>query len=126
MNKISLDAPIYINGVEVQELTYDAKEITSVQFSEACARSAAVDKAKAFAFKIRENDYSLHMYLGFMAIIAVNPHIDINDLERIKGLDILKVANIGLLFTTGRLEAPSEENILEEPLENTADTSTQA
>lgn len=126
MNKISLQTPIFINGVEVKELTYDASEITSLQYSEACAASGDMSKTKAFAFKIRENDYALHMYLGFMAIIAVNPHIDIKDLERIKGLDILQISNIGFSFITGRLEAPLKEISLDEQSENTVDTSTQA
>ncbi len=98
MNKIYLKTSLFINGVEVKELTYDANQITALQFSVACAASADVDKTKAFALKMRENDYSLHMYLGFMAIIAVNPHIDIKDLERIKGLDILQIANVGFFF----------------------------
>ena len=120
---IILENPVKINGQEVTELTYDAEEITALQFSEACGRSAAVDKTKSVTFKLRENDYALHLYLGFMAVIAVNPSIDITDLERVKGQDILHFANIGMLFTLGRLGGHSEENSLEEPSESTADTS---
>lgn len=126
MNKIILQTPILINGIEVTELTYDAREITSLQYSEACAASGDMSKTKAFAFKMRQNDYALHMYLGFMAIIAVNPQIDIKDLERIKGLDILQIADIGFSFITGSLEAPLQEISLGEQYENTVDTSTQA
>lgn len=123
---LTLENPILINGTHVSEFTYDAQEITAVQFSEACARSAALDKTKAFTLKMRENDYALHLYLGFMAIIAVNPDIDITDLERMKGQDINHTANIGLLFTIGRLGGASEENNSAAPSENTADTSTPA
>ena len=121
-----LENPIKINGQETKELTYDATEITAEMFSEACARSAALDKTKAVTFKLKENDYSLHLYLGFMAIIAVNPSIDITDLERIKGIDILHLSNIGMLFILGRLGGHSDESSLSEPSENTADISTQA
>jgi hypothetical protein len=109
-NKITLQEPITINGKQVTELKYDALKITAQQFSEACARSSAIDKNKSFSFKMRENDYSLHLYLGMMAIIAVNPDIDITDLERIQGFDVLAIADIGMLFTLRRSVAPSEES----------------
>ena len=113
-NKITLQEPITINGKQVKELTYDPLQITAQQFSEACARSAAIDKNKTFSFKMRENDYSLHLYLGMMAITAVNPDIDITDLERIKGFDVLAIADIGMLFTLRRSVAPSAESNSEE------------
>lgn len=125
-NKIKLQEPIIINGKQVQELTYDALQITAGQFSEACARSAAIDKNKSFSFKMRENDYSLHLYLGMMAIIAVNPEIDITDLERIKGFDVLAIADVGMLFTLRRSVVTSTENNSDAQLENTANTTTAA
>ena len=109
-NKITLQEPVTINGKQVAELSYDPMEITAQQFSEACARSSAIDKNKSFSFKMRENDYALHLYLGMMAIIAVNPDIDITDLERIKGFDVLAIADIGMLFTLRRSVAPSGES----------------
>lgn len=117
---LNLDNPIKINGKEVTELTYDPMEITVAHFSEACARSAAIDKNKSFNFKFQENDYALHMYLGMMAVVAVNPDIDISDLERVKGFDALKFTTIGRLFILRRSEAPSEENNSEEQSEATA------
>lgn len=123
---LKLDEPILIDGKEVSELTYDPMEITAVQFSEACARSSAINKNKSFSFKMRENDYALHLYLGMFAVIAVNPSIDITDLERIKGFDVLKLADIGMLFTYRRSEAPSVQKPSEEPSESTAEPSTPA
>ena len=118
---LKLDAPITVavNGKQtsVTELEYDALEITAAQFSEACARSSAIDKNKTISFKLRENDYALHLYLGMMAIVAVNPGIDISDLERIKGNDVLKIADIGMLFTLRRLAATSEASNSEEQQE---------
>ena len=113
-NTLTLDSAIKINGKDVTELTYDAQKITAIQFSEACARSAAIDKTKTFAFKFKENDYALHLYLGMMAVIAVNPDIDISDLERIEGFDVLKLTQIGMLFTLRRSAEPSEENSSDE------------
>lgn len=103
-----LDNPILINGKEVKELTYDPQEITAEQFSIACAKAAAMDKSKSMSFKVKENDYGLHLYLGMMAVIAVNPDIDVADLERIKGFDVLDLTNIGTFFTLRKSVAPSE------------------
>ena len=120
-----LDNPIKINGKEVNELTYDAQEITAEQFSIACAKSAALDKSRAVTLKVKENDHALHLYLGMMAIIAVNPDIDVSDLERIKGFDVLSLTNIGTFFILRKSVAPSEEPDSEASSEVTADISKQ-
>ena len=124
-NTLVLDNPIPINGKEVKKLTYDPQEITAEHFNIACAKSSALDKTKSFSFKFKENDYSLHLYLGMMAIIAVNPDIDVTDLERIKGFDVLDLTNIGAFFTLRKQAAVSEESSSDEQSENTASTSTQ-
>lgn len=125
-NTLILDNPILINGKEVKELTYDPMEITAEQFSVACAKSAAMDKSKTFTFKVKENDFALHLYLGMMAVIAVNPDIDISDLERIKGFDVLDLTNIGSFFIMRKLAVPSQASASGSSSENTANTSTQA
>lgn len=126
VNTLVLDNPIRINNKEVKELTYDAQEITAEQFSIACAKSAALDKSRAVTLKAKENDYSLHLYLGMMAVIAVNPEISVEDLERIKGFDVLDLTNIGTFFIVRKSAEPSAASNSEEQSENTADTSTQA
>lgn len=123
---LTLESAILINGNNVTELTYDEQEITALQFSEACARSSAIDKTKTFSFKMRENDYALHLYLGMMAVVAVNPDIDITDLERVKGFDTLKLADIGMLFTLRRSEETSEESNSDEQSEVTPKRTAQA
>lgn len=125
-NTLVLDNPIKVNGQEVKEFTYDAQEITAEQFSIACAKSSALDKTRSVSLKLKENDHALHLYLGMMAIIAVNPGVDVTDLERIKGFDVLSLTNIGAFFTLRREAAVSEENSSDERSENTANTSTQA
>lgn len=114
MKTLKLDNPILINGKEFTEFKYDANEITAEQFSVACARSAALDKNKTITFKVKENDFGLQLYLGMMAIISVNPEIDVNDLERVKGFDVLKIQDIGWLFMLRRSEGTSEESNSEE------------
>lgn len=121
-----LDEPILVNGKQVAELFYDPMEITAAMFSEACARSAALDKNKAVTFKMRQSDYSLHLYLGMMAVTAVMPEVDISDLERIKGYDVLELTDIGMLFIYRKWGEPSEESSSEKPFEATPDTSTAA
>lgn len=123
---LTLDSAIKINGKDVTELTHDAQEITAGQFTEACARSASIDKTKSFSFKLRENDYALHFYLGIMAIIAVNPEIAVEDMERVKGFDSLKIADIGMLFTLRRSGEASKENNSDEQSETTPNTSARA
>lgn len=121
---MKLSKPLLVNDKELSELEYDAEEITAEQFTDACARSASLDKNNGFTFKLRENDYALHLHLGFKAILAVNPSIDITDLERLKGNDLLEVADVGMLFTLRRSGAPSEGKASEVPSETTAEPST--
>lgn len=116
MDKLILSKPILINGKDVKELTYDTNAITVAHFTEAEARKLRATTVKAGgsagAFEL---DYSLHVYLGMMAIIAVNPGIDVTDLERISGPDVTALMRIGRNFTTARSAAPSEESSSDEP-----------
>ena len=108
MEKLKLSAPIMINNKPVDTLTYDTSKITVGMFTEAEARKLKATTAKAGgsagAFEL---DYSLHLYLGMMAVIAVNPEIDVTDLERISGPDVMELMRIGRNFTTSRSVAPS-------------------
>jgi len=108
---LKLAKPITVNGQTVQELPYDASEITALQFSEAEARKlrATTQKAGGFAGAM-EMDYSLHLYLGMMAVVALNPAIDVSDLERIKGQDVMALMRIGRNFTISKSEEPSGES----------------
>lgn len=125
-NILVLENPILINGKKVSELSYDPQEITAELFSVACAKSSAVDKSRSVTLRLKENDHALHLYLGMMAIIAVNNDIDVSDLERIKGFDVLSLTNIGAFFTLRRQAVPSEGPSSAEHCESTANTSTQA
>ena len=94
-NTIKLDNPVQINGKSYNELTYDISEITAQAFAEADARKLSASGSKnGNAAGAAELDYGLHLYLGFAAIIAVNPEIDISDLERVRGYDVMKIMRI--------------------------------
>ena len=116
---LELKAPILINGKPVKKLSYDIEEITGEHFLQADAmRNAARGSSPGMA-AVAEFDYSMHYYLGMMAIIAVNPAIDVQDLRRVKGLDIAKITGIGRNFYLGSVDA-SGETTSEEPIEPTA------
>ena len=106
-NKITLSNPLTINNKKRTELTYDANEITAQMFAEADSRELTASGSKnGNAAGAAELDYGLHLYLGFAAVIAVNPEIDISDLERVRGYDVMKIMRIGRDFISGKSEEP--------------------
>lgn len=122
MNTLKLQNPIPINGKEVSELTYDTSKITPAQYCEAeMMKTEATGRQPNM--QPAEFDHSFHMYLGFMAVIAVNPEIDVRDLERLRGFDMIMMARIGQNFTlvgAGGSTANDSDDSLEitqEPLE---------
>lgn len=125
MEKLKLSTPLLINGKNVQELDYDISAITVGMFAEAEARKLKATTHKgggsAGAFEL---DYTLHLYLGMMAIIAVNSNIDISDLERVSGPDVMALMRIGRNFTTARSVAHSEANSSAELSETMPEPST--
>ena len=120
---LTLDNPIMVDGKETCELAYDTSLITVEQFILASNKSQQVTPNTTMGMKLKETDYGLHLYLGFMAVLAANHEIMLEQLESIKGLDVVKFSNIGLLFTLGKSEGTSEESNSEEPSENTAELS---
>lgn len=128
-NTLILDNPIMINGKEVGELTYDANEITALHFAEADAHRMLATSSRISGGKVGVNasaelDYTFHLYLGMMAVIAVNPDIDVADLERVKGDDARQLMGIGRNFMLGRSAEPSEESKSDEQSETTPKRST--
>jgi hypothetical protein len=95
---ITLSHPITINGKQVSELPYDIMEITNDQFDAAEAKAAFCAIKNGGSRAVAELDNLLHKYLGYAAITAANPKIDVSDLERIKGPDIMKVVRAGRNF----------------------------
>lgn len=108
-NTIELENPVKVNGKDITTLTYDTSEITAQMFAEADARKLSANGSKSGnAAGAAELDYGLHLYLGFAAIIAVNPGIDFADLERVRGADVMTIMRIGRDFISGRSEGPSD------------------
>lgn len=122
---IKLKTPITVNGQQVTELTYDTEEITADLFSAADAhRRIAAGVKNVTIVPTAELDFPLHPYLGYAAIIAVNPQYDFSDLERVKGKDMLKIMEIGRNFILQ--SEGSGQSTSDEPSEITAEPTTQA
>ena len=122
---IHLSKAIEINGKQYQNLTYDWDEITPGMFNRASALASAAIRTGNANMSIMELDSALHMYLGMMAIIAVNPEIDVQDLERVKGMDVVKIVRIGRNFISRSAVEDLEENNSDEPSDGTPEPSSQ-
>lgn len=125
METIKLRNPILINNKSVSELTHDANEITPAGFAEAEYRKTRANGSKgAPSSAAVELDYSLHLYLGFAAILAVNPEYDFSDLERIKGSDVMEVMKVGRNFIIDSV-GNSQDDTSESASETTPESTTQ-
>jgi hypothetical protein len=124
METIKLRNPILINNKTVSELTHDANEITPSGFAEAEYRKTRANGSNGSPSSAAvELDYSLHLYLGFAAIIAVNPEYDYNDLERIKGPDVMAVMKVGRNFIVDSVRS-SQDDTSESASETTPESTT--
>lgn len=106
---IVLRNPIKINGKKVKEITFDTEKITLDDYM------AAVEKGDKTNFSVH-SDKGAQLYFGFYAAIKENPSIDITDLQRVTGYDLMQFLDVGFLFTVGR------EDQMEEPSEETSET----
>ena len=124
-NTIKLKKPITIDGKQVSEISYDADEITAVLYAEADAKKKVAAGMKNVSISPAvEFDFGLHLYMGFAAAIAVNPGYTFEDLERVKGADVMAFSNVGRNFLLQ--SDTSEESSSDERSEATAKPSTQA
>ena len=125
-NILKLKNPVMINGETVTEMTYDSNEIDGILFATAeSKRKTAAGLKNTTITPAAEFDFGLHLYLGFAAIIAVNPTYDFSDVERIKGHDIREVMSIGRNFMLASDEEPQESDS-DEPIETTPESTTPA
>lgn len=122
---ITLVKPVLINGAQVTEMNYDTDEIDAELYAQAEAHKmkASGSKGGNLAGAV-ELDYSLHLYLGFAAVIAVNPSYTFEDMERIKGKSLREFSKIGRGFFIG--SGSSEADSSDEQLETTPEPSTPA
>ena len=124
-NVIKLRNPIMINGSSVKELKYDMDGIDAGLFARAdTLRQQNMDLSRPTATLGMEFDYTMHLYLGFAAIIAANNNqIDWTDLERLHGIDLTRVVGIGRNFTLG--QDASLPSVSDTSSENTQGLTTQ-
>ena len=123
---LPLKNPVMIDGKEVKEVTYDSNEIDGILFATAEAKKkAAAGMKNTTITPAAEFDVGLHLYLGFAAIIAVNPSYDFSDVERIKGRDVVEVMAIGRNFILTS-EQGQQENDSGEPTETMQESTTPA
>ena len=123
MKELKLKNPIKINGELVEVVTYDANEIDGILFATAEAkRRQNGGTAAAFATEI---DFGMHLYLGYAAIIAVNPSYSFEDMERLKGRDVMEVVQIGRNFTL-KLDEEQPANDSDAPTETMPESTTPA
>lgn len=123
---LKLRNPIMINGEKIAQVTYDSNEIDGILFATAeSKRKAAAGMKNTSITPAAEFDFGLHLYLGFAAIVAVNPSYDFSDVERIKGRDVVEVMAIGRNFMLASDQAQQESDS-DEPTETTPESTTQA
>lgn len=123
---LKLVHPITINGREVKEIPYDIEEITADMFIKAAGMANAKAREQGYsAITIAESDYNLHLCLGMMAVIAVDSSIDVADLQRMKGTDVNRLAQVGRNFTASNPEESSQQNSSEKQSEVIQESSIQ-
>lgn len=124
-NTIKLRNPIMIDGQMVSEVKYDTNEITALLYAEADAKHKVAAGMKNVAISPAvEFDFGLHLYTGLAAVIAVNPGYSFEDLERIKGVDVVEFSSVGRNFLLK--SEPSQDEPSENGSETTVEHSTQA
>lgn len=108
MEKLRLLHAIDVNGEERKEFEYDTELLTAEQFIGCSTRAGLISN------RVMELSATLHEQLGQLAIINMNQEVDVSDLSRIKGRDIVAIANIGrsMLKPDKDVKIDNENNIL--------------
>lgn len=126
MKKVyELRKPLTVNGKEVRALEYDFDAISVDDYATADAL-ANEGRNPGSSIRMAEFDNKLGLYLFFAAVTAINSEIDISDLKRCKGFDIIQMAGMGRNFMLSGSDEDSAESILESASANTAEPTTKA
>ena len=122
---IKLKNPILVNGETVSEIAVNTEEITGQLYAEADTRKRIAAGTKNVAIvPAVEFDFGLHIYIGYAAAIAANPRFTFEDLERVKGADVILFAEVGRNFLLKSEDAGSNDS--DKQSETTVEHSTQA
>lgn len=98
MDTIKLKNPLKVNGKDVAELKLDFDLLTVDGFIRAEGEANKAKGDAAGSSLLVEGDYTYHLYLAFEAICATTPEIDMNDLGRLSGPDVMSVMRAGRFF----------------------------
>lgn len=120
METIELVRPLLVNGEERTELKCDLDAITPEAFIKAQAYSNAKRENEGAVAPMSEIDYGFQLYLAFAGCVAADPSLDLSDLERITGIDLMRLAAVGRFFTLG-VDGSSQDSS-EEPSASTPES----
>lgn len=101
MDTIKLRQPLKVNGKDLNDLKLDFDAISSDGFIRAAALTNAKRANEGASSALAEFDYGFHLYLAFEAACAADQSVDIADLERITGYDLVQLMQAGRFFTLG-------------------------
>lgn len=121
IERIALRKPLLVNGQYLKELTYDIDELDINRITKAEGMKAKIGgKDTLGTITIAQADYALHICIGMQAVMAVNPEISEEDLQRVKGFDLTRLANVGQRFF---IEPEEQEAVTsDEPQEDMQNT----
>ena len=125
MDTIRLRQPFKVNGKDMSELKLDFDSITPEGFIRAEALSNAKRSNQGASASLAEVDYGFHLYLAFEAAVCADPSVDIADLERITGRDLVQLMQAGRFFALGA-DGDSTESGSDEPSASTPTNSAPA
>lgn len=98
MEKVTLSKGILVNGQEMKELTLDFDSVTTEDFCSA-AGEASVKAAEAGGVSVgSEFDAGFHLAIALRAACRGTKGLDLLDVKRITGKDVLKLARAGRVF----------------------------
>ena len=126
METIELRKPLLVNGVKMTALKCDMDAVTFDGFCRAEARANAKRQAEGGgAAALAEQDYAFHVYLAFEGCVAADASVDVTDLERVTGRDLVKFMQVGRFFALGA-DGESTDGGSDEPAASTATSTTPA
>lgn len=123
---LKLKNPILIEGIKTKELLFDTEAITAALFCKAegmKAKELQKNSDTMMAAPVAETDYSMHLYLGFVAIQAAEEEagkrvVTVDDLNRVRGTDVNAIMRIGRNFMLKSEEDEEDEEEISDSPQN--------